>query len=98
MRAEKGNKVYTITEEEKERYQNDGFDIFSDDGEIIVYGIGKNIPYEEYAALKKENEALKKENEALKKENEALKEKLAQTETSQASEKPEEPKTKSAKK
>nr|DAE63014.1 MAG TPA: hypothetical protein [Caudoviricetes sp.] len=91
MRAEKGNKVYTITEEEKERYQNDGFDIFSDDGEIIVYGIGKNIPYEEYAALKKENEALKKENEALK-------EKLAQTETSQASEKPEEPKTKSAKK
>lgn len=91
MRAEKGNKVYTITEEEKERYQNDGFDIFSDDGEIIVYGIGKNIPYEEYAALKKENAALKKENEALK-------EKLAQTETSQASEKPEEPKTKSAKK
>ena len=84
MRAEKGNKVYSITEEEKERYQNDGFDIFSDDGEIIVYGIGKNIPYEEYAALKKENEALK--------------EKLAQTETSQTSEKPEEPKTKSAKK
>lgn len=84
MRAEKGNKVYTITEEEKERYQNDGFDIFSDDGEIIVYGIGKNIPYEEYAALKKENEALK--------------EKLAQTETSQTSEKPEEPKTKSTKK
>lgn len=84
MRAEKGNKVYTITEEEKERYQNDGFDIFSDDGEIIVYGIGKNIPYKEYAALKKENEALK--------------EKLAQTETSQTSEKPEEPKTKSAKK
>lgn len=91
MRAEKGNKVYTITEEEKERYQNDGFDIFSDDGEIIVYGIGKNIPYEEYAALKKENAALKKENEALK-------EKLAQTETSQTSEKLEEPKTKSAKK
>ncbi len=84
MRAEKGNKVYTITEEEKERYQNDGFDIFSDDGEIIVYGIGKNIPYEEYAALKKENEALK--------------EKLAQTETSQTSEKPEESKTKPAKK
>lgn len=84
MRAEKGNKVYTITEEEKERYQNEGFDIFSDDGEIIAYGIGKNIPYEEYAALKKENEALK--------------EKLAEAETSQTGEKPEEPKTKSAKK
>lgn len=84
MRAEKGNKVYTITEEQIEYYQNDGFDIFSDDGEIIAYGIGKNVPYEKYAALKKENEALK--------------EKLAETETLQADVKPEEPKTKPAKK
>lgn len=84
MRAEKGNKVYTITEEQKEYYQNDGFDIFSDDGEIIAYGTGKNVPYEKYAALKKENEALK--------------EKLAETETPQVDEKPEESKTKPAKK
>lgn len=84
MRAEKGNKVYTITEEQKEYYQNDGFDILSDDGEIIAYGIGKNVPYEKYAALKKENEALK--------------EKLAETETPQADKKPEESKTKPAKK
>ena len=61
MRAEKGNKVYTITEEQKEYYQNDGFDIFSDDGEIIAYGTGENVPYEKYAALKKENEVLKRE-------------------------------------
>lgn len=84
MRAEKGNKVYTITEEQKEYYQNDGFDIFSDDGEIVAYGIGKNVPYEKYAALKKENEALK--------------EKLAETETPQADVKSGEPKTKPAKK
>lgn len=84
MRAEKGNKVYTITEEQKEYYQNDGFDIFSDDGEIIAYGTGKNVPYEKYAALKKENEALK--------------EKLAETETPQADVKPGELKTKPAKK
>ncbi len=84
MRAEKGNKVYTITEEQKEHYQNDGFDILSDDGEIIAYGIGKNVPYEKYAALKKENKALK--------------EKLAEAETSPADETPEEPKTKPAKK
>lgn len=84
MRAEKGNKVYTITEEQKERYQNDGFDIFSDDGEIIAYGVGKNVSYEEYAALKKENEALK--------------EKLAEFETPQTDEKLEGPKTKPAKK
>lgn len=84
MRAEKGNKVYTITEEQKEHYQNDGFDIFSDDGEIIAYGIGKNVPYEKYAALKKENEVLK--------------EKLAETETPQADVEPETPKAKPAKK
>ena len=84
MRAEKGNKVYTITEEQKEYYQNDGFDIFSDDGENTAYGTGKNVPYEKYAALKKENEILK--------------EKLAETETPQADEKPEEPKTKPANK
>lgn len=47
-------------------------------------GIGKNVPYEKYAALKKENEALK--------------EKLAETETPQVDEKPEESKTKPAKK
>ncbi len=66
MRAEKGNKVYTITEEQKEHYQNDGFDILSDDGKIIAYGIGKNVPYEKYEALKSENEALRKELENLK--------------------------------
>lgn len=66
MRAEKGNKVYTITEEQKEYYQNDGFDILSDDGKIIAYGIGKNVPYEKYEALKSENEALRKELENLK--------------------------------
>lgn len=84
MRAEKGNKVYTITEEQKEYYQNDGFDIFSDDGEIIAYGIGKNVPYEKYAALKKENEALK--------------EKIIEMEALRENEKPEETKTKPAKK
>ena len=78
MRAEEGNKVYTITEEQKEHYQNDGFDILSDDGKIIAYGIGKNVPYEKYEALKSENEALRKELENLKS---AMKELEPETET-----------------
>lgn len=61
MRAEKGNKVYTISEEQKEHYQNDGFDILSDSGEIIAYGVGKSVSYEKYSTLKKENETLKQE-------------------------------------
>ena len=40
MTAEKGNKVYTITEAEKDTYQSQGYDIF-EDGKIIAYGKGK---------------------------------------------------------
>lgn len=31
MTAEKGNKVYTITEAEKESYQSRGYDIYEDE-------------------------------------------------------------------
>ena len=65
MTAEKGNKVYTITEAEKDTYQSQGYDIF-EDGKIIAYGKGKTIPYETYMKLKEENEKLKEENENLK--------------------------------
>lgn len=66
MRAEKGNKVYIISEEQKEDYLNEGFDIISDEGEVLAYGRGKSVPYEKYADLKSENEALRKELENLK--------------------------------
>ena len=59
MRAVKGNKVYTIDEGQKAHYRDAGFDIMGDDGEIIAYGKGKTVPYDEYEALKAENEALK---------------------------------------
>jgi len=59
MKAVKGNKVYTIDETSKARYVNDGFDVQNDSGEIITYGKGKTVPYEQYAALKKELEELK---------------------------------------
>lgn len=90
MRAEKGNKVYIISEEQKEDYLNEGFDIISDEGEVLAYGRGKSVPYEKYADLKSENEALRKELENLKSamkelepETEAVKE-PAETKTGRA--------------
>ena len=59
MTAEKENKVYTITEEQKATYLAEGFDIRDDEGNIIAYGAGKTVAYEEYMALKKENEELR---------------------------------------
>lgn len=61
MKAEKGNKVYSIDEKQKAAYQAAGYDIFDDSGEVIAYGKGKTVPYEDYAALLKENERLKAE-------------------------------------
>ena len=44
MTAEKGNKVYTITESEKDNYRSQGYDIF-EDGMMIACGKGKMVPY-----------------------------------------------------
>jgi ABC-type molybdate transport system substrate-binding protein len=59
MRASKGNKEYVIVESQQKSYQDSGFDIIDDDGDIIAYGRGKTVPYGDYAALKEELEALK---------------------------------------
>lgn len=65
MQAVKGNKVYTIGESEKARYIAMGYDI-TEGEEIIAYGKGKTVAYDEYAKLLKENETLRVELEALK--------------------------------
>lgn len=59
MRAVKGNREYTIDETQKKGYQDAGFDIIDDDGNVIAYGRGKTVPYEEYAAVRKELDELK---------------------------------------
>lgn len=61
MRAVKGNRVYSIDETVKTRYQNEGFDIYDEDGNVIAYGKGKTVPYPEYAVLKEENDRLKQQ-------------------------------------
>lgn len=48
MTAEKGNKVYTIDESMKDRYQADGYDIKDDEGSVIAHGKGKTVSYDDY--------------------------------------------------
>lgn len=68
MFAVKGNKVYTISESEKARYIAMGYDITEGD-EVVAYGKGKTVAYDEYVKVLKENEVLKKELDALKQED-----------------------------
>ena len=60
MKAVKGNKEYTIGDAQKKTYQDAGYDIVDDYGEIIAHGRNKTVPNGEYAALKTENEDLKR--------------------------------------
>lgn len=61
MKAKKENKVYRIaTEQEKQRYLKEGFDIYDDTGTILEHSPLKKISYSEYAKLQAENEKLRK--------------------------------------
>ena len=60
MKAVKANKEYTIAEQEQKRYIADGYDIVDDNGNVIAYGRGKTVPYEQY---KKVLDALKTEKQ-----------------------------------
>lgn len=60
LTAIKGNKVYTLAEEEKQHYINEGFDIYDAKGKVVAYGKGKTVPYEMYLEVKEELESLKK--------------------------------------
>jgi hypothetical protein len=63
MRASKGNKEYLIDESQEKSYQDRGFDIKDDDGNVVAYGRGKTVAYGDYAALKEELEELKEAGE-----------------------------------
>ena len=72
MRAVKGNKVYTIDETQHRFYEESGFDILNDQGDVIAYGRGKMVPYGDYVALREEKEELEKENAGLKEQLEKM--------------------------
>lgn len=59
MKAVKGNKVYTVSEETARTYRIQGFDIYDENGELVQYGAGKTVSYDEYARVKKELEEVK---------------------------------------
>ncbi len=59
MKAVKENKVYTVDGESAKVYRNQGFDIYSEDGELLEYGAGKTVSYEEYMAVKTQLEESK---------------------------------------
>lgn len=76
MKAVKGNKVYTIDDKVKKRYQDDGYDITDDSGNVVAYGRGKTVPYETYMAVVKEIDELKAKLDA---QNEAKENDVAES-------------------
>lgn len=74
MKAIKENRVYTISDAEMSSFQKEGYDIYSDSGEVIAYGMGKSVPFEKYAKLMEQVEALQEEILSLK---ESIKEESA---------------------
>ena len=81
MVAIKENRVYTITEAEMSAFQKEGYDIYSEDGSVVAYGVGKSVPFEKYAKLMEHVESLQEEIIALKEENASLKENVPKKET-----------------
>lgn len=94
MKAKKENKVYIInTDQEKQRYLKDGFDIYDDEGNVEEYSPKKKIAYSEYMKTVKEIERLQQiaadsntENEALKAEIAAFRQTAKKTENKKAGE------------
>jgi hypothetical protein len=58
--ANKGNKQYPVRDDaERRSYLANGFDVIDGNGEIVEHSPLKSIPYNEYAALKRENDELR---------------------------------------
>ena len=69
----------------KAQYQNDGYDIRDDNGEVIAYGAGKTVPYDEHMQAVKEVERLQRLCTDLQEEKTGLQKEL---ETIKAEKKP----------
>lgn len=79
MKAKKENKVYLInTDQEKQRYLKEGFDIYDDEGNVQEYSPQKKIPYSEYMRAAKEIERLQNLAAERNTEIEALKAEIAE--------------------
>lgn len=56
MLAVKANKEYTVTNETKDAFLKEGYDIYNEKGEVIEYSPKKTVAYSEYIKIKKELE------------------------------------------
>lgn len=59
MKAKKDNKIYRITEDNKKRYLNEGYDIYNDNGEVMEYSPKKKVLFGDYMRAVKEIESLR---------------------------------------
>ena len=75
MKAQKANRVYTITEVDAQGFINEGFDVFNDDGSLYAYGKGKSVPYDTYMKSQERIKDLENHIDALESEIVALKKK-----------------------
>lgn len=80
MKAVKANKEYVVTAENKAFYIKQGFDIIDEAGNLVAYGAGKTVPYDDHMRAVKEVERLQvlcaelqEEKAGLQKELETLK-------------------------
>lgn len=85
MRAVKANKEYVVTEENKTFYVKQGFDIIDEAGNLVAYGAGKTVPYDDHMKAVKEVERLQRLCAELQEEKSNLRKKL---ETLKAEKKP----------
>lgn len=69
LEARKENKVYQISEQQKDRYLKEGFDIY-EDGNVIEYTPLKKIKYSEHLLLLKKE--IEKKDDEIAKLNEEL--------------------------
>ncbi len=72
MKAEKGNREYSIDGNQQKFYQDRGFDIKNDSGKVIAYGRGKRVPYDEYEKVIAQKKELEEQVEKLKKRLDAV--------------------------
>ena len=59
MRAVKDNKVYNISEMQKDEYLTLGYDIYDDEGKLLEHSPKTTVSYAEYEKVVKERDELK---------------------------------------